>query len=61
MSKKLFQFVTAIIGGVQTVAIGSVTYFVEDKTMAMEINGAIAVLGTAIETICAKFVKEEEK
>lgn len=58
MKKKTFQYVTAILGGVQAIAIGSVTYFVEDKTTAMEINSAIAVISTAIETVCAKFVKE---
>ena len=59
MSKKTFQYVTAIIGGIQTIAIGSVTYFLDDKTLAMEINGSIAVVATAIETVCAKFVKDE--
>ena len=58
MSKKTLMYVTAILGGIETIAIGSVSYFVEDNTLAMQINGAIAIGMTAIETICAKFVTE---
>ena len=58
MSKRTLQFVTAIIGGCGTIAVGCVTYFVDDKALAAEIVSAIGVGITAVETICAKFVKE---
>ena len=60
MSKRTFQFVTTIVGGLGTIATGCVTYFVEDKLLATEIVGAIGVGVTAVETICAKFVKDEQ-
>ena len=59
MSKRTFQFVTTVLGGLGTIAAGCVTYFVEDKTLAAEIVSAIGVGVTAAESICAKFVKDE--
>lgn len=59
MSKRTFQFVTTILGGMATIAAGCVTFLVEDKTLATEIVSAIGVGVTAAETICAKFVKDE--
>lgn len=58
MSKKTFQFVTAIIGGLQTAAVGAVTYFLPENATA--INSAIVIVGTAIIEACAQFVKEEQ-
>ena len=34
MSKKTFNFVQSIVNGVAIIAIGAVTYFVEDNTTA---------------------------
>lgn len=59
MTKKTFQFVTAIVGGLQTVAVGAVTYFTPEH--AMTINGAIVIIGTAIIEACAQFVKPEQE
>jgi hypothetical protein len=59
MSKKTFQFVTTILGGMATIAAGCVTYLVEEKALATEIVSAIGVGVTAAETICAKFVNDE--
>ena len=59
MSKRTFQFVITIVGGLGTIATGCVTYFVEDKLLATEIVGAIGAGVTAVGTICSKFVKAE--
>ena len=59
MTKKTFQFVTAIVGGLQTVAVGAVTYFTPEYATA--INGAIVIIGTAIIEACAQFVKPEQE
>lgn len=59
MTKKTFQFVTAIVGGLQTVAVGAVTYFLPDHATA--INGAIVIIGTAIIEACSKFVEADVK
>lgn len=57
MSKKTFQFVTAVVGGLQTAAVGAVTYFMPEHATA--INGAIVIVGTAIIEACAQFVQPE--
>lgn len=57
MSKKTFQFVSAIIGGVQAIAVAVVTYVSPEYSAA--INGAIVVIGTAVIEACAQFVKAE--
>jgi hypothetical protein len=59
MTKKTFQFVTAIVGGLQTAAVGAVTYFLPENATA--INGAIVIIGTAIIEACAQFVKPEQE
>lgn len=59
MTKKTFQFVTAIVGGLQTVAVGAVTYFTPEH--ATTINGAIVIIGTAIIEACAQFVQPEQE
>lgn len=50
---------TAIVGGLQTVAVGAVTYFTPEHATA--INGAIVIIGTAIIEACAQFVKPEQE
>ena len=57
MTKKTFQFVAAIVGGLQTAAVGAVTYFLPEHATA--INGAIVIIGTAIIEACAQFAKPE--
>ena len=57
MSKKTFQLVSAIVGGVQAIAVAVVTYTSPEHSAA--INGAIVVIGTAIIEACAQFVKPE--
>ena len=56
MSKKTFQLVSAIIGGVQAIAVAVVTYTSPDYAAA--INGAIVIAGTAAIEIYNLFVKE---
>lgn len=57
MSKKTFQLVSAIIGGVQAITVAVVTYTAPEYATA--INGAIVVIGTAIIEACAQFVEPE--
>lgn len=57
MSKKTFNLITAIVGGVETIAVGTVTYL--EPASATAINSAIVVAGTAIIEICTKFIKPE--
>lgn len=59
MSKKAFQLISGIVGGVQAIAIAVVTYTVDSPESAAAINGAIVVVGTAIIAACGKFVKAE--
>lgn len=57
MSKKTFQLVSAIVGGVQAIAVAVVSYVNPEYSAA--INGAIVVVGTAVIEACAQFVKAE--
>ena len=57
MNKKTFQLVSAIIGGVQAIAVAVVTY--TSPEYATAINGAIVVIGTAVIEACSQFVKPE--
>lgn len=57
MSKKTFNLVTAIIGGVQAIGVAIVTYTEPAYTTA--INGAIVILGTAAVEVCNLFTKAE--
>lgn len=56
MSKKTFQLVSAIIGGVQAIAVAVVTYTAPEYSAAT--NGAIVIIGTAVIEACLQFVKE---
>lgn len=56
MSKRVFNFVTGIIGALQTAGIAAVTYF--NPEYATAINSAIVIAGTAVIEICNLFVKE---
>jgi hypothetical protein len=57
MTKKTFQLVSAIIGGVQAIAVAVVTYTAPEYATA--INSAIVVIGTAVIEACSHFVKAE--
>jgi hypothetical protein len=57
MSKKTFQLISGIVGGVQAIAVAVVTYTSPENAAA--INGAIVILGTAIIEACSQFVKPE--
>lgn len=58
MSKKTFNYVSAMVTAVSTAAVASVSYFCEPATAAT-VNGIItAVTGLAISVI-SKFVKED--
>ncbi len=56
MSKKVFNLVSACIGGVETIAVAVVTYFAPEGATA--INASIVIAGTAAIEICSQFVKE---
>lgn len=57
MSKKTFNLVTGIVGGVQAIAVAIVTY--TSPEYATAINSAIVVIGTAVIEACSQFVKPE--
>ena len=57
MSKKTFQLISGIVGGVQAIAVAVVTYTSPENAAA--INGAIVILGTAVIEACSQFVKAE--
>ena len=57
MSKKTFQLISGIVGGVQAIAVAVVTY--TSPEYATAINGAIVVVGTAVIEACSQFVKAE--
>jgi hypothetical protein len=46
MSKKTFQLISGIVGGVQAIAVAVVTY--TSPEFATAINGAIVIVGTAV-------------
>lgn len=54
MTKKTFNLIVAIVGGVQTIAIGVVTFL--GLPAAAPINASIVIGGTAIVEICSQFV-----
>ena len=56
MSKKTFNLITGVIGGVQAIAVAVVTY--TSPEYATAINGAIVIICTAIIEACSQFVKE---
>ena len=57
MTKKTFQLVTGIVGGVTAIAIAVVSY-IQPSSMAA-INSAISIAGTAVVEICSQFVRPE--
>lgn len=57
MSKKAFNLITGVIGGVQAIAVAVVTYLGPEYATA--INSAVVVIGTAVIEACSQFVKPE--
>lgn len=57
MSKKMYNLITAITGGIATIAVGVVTYL--DTAYAVQINASIVIVETAVVEICNQFVKSE--
>lgn len=57
MSKRVFNLVTGIIGGVEVIAIAVVTFI--NPTYAVAINASIGIVGTAAIEVCNQFVKSE--
>ena len=57
MSKKVYNLVTGIIGGVEVIAIAVVTFV--QPSYAVAINASIGIVGTAAIEVCGQFVKAE--
>ena len=57
MSKKTFQLISGIVGGVQAIAVAVVTY--TSPEYATAINGSIVIVGTAVIEACSQLVKTE--
>lgn len=57
MSKKTFQLVSGIVGGIQLIAVAVVTYVSPEHATA--INSAVVVIGTAIIEACSKLLPAE--
>jgi hypothetical protein len=55
-TRKTFNLVVEIVGGVSAIAIGAVTYF--GVPYATAINSSIEVVATAVITVCNNFVKD---
>lgn len=58
MSKKTFNLITGIVGGVQAIAVAVVTY--TSPEYATAINSAVVVIGTAVIEACSQFVVPEK-
>ncbi len=58
MSKKVFNLIVGITGGISTIASAIVSFIQPTYTPA--IIGAIGIVDTAIIEICSLFVKETE-
>lgn len=54
MSKKTYALITAIVGGISTIAVGVVTFI--QPQYATAINSGIGIGATAIVEICAGFI-----
>lgn len=57
MSKKVYNLVTGIVGGVEVIAIAVVTFV--NPAYAVAINASIGIVGTAAIEVCGQFVKAE--
>lgn len=57
MSKKTFELVVGITGGISAIAVAVVTFV--QPSYCVAINGAIAIAQTAVTEILSLFVKKE--
>jgi hypothetical protein len=57
MSKKMYNLVVGVIGGVEVIAIAVVTFI--NPEYATAINASIGIVGTAAIEVCGQFVKSE--
>ena len=57
MSKKVFNLIVGVSGGIATIASAVVAFF--DPAYETAIIASIGVVETAIVEICSKFVKEK--
>lgn len=57
MSKKTFNLITGIVGGVSTIAIAVVTFI--NPSYAVAINASIGIASTATIEICNQFVTKQ--
>ena len=55
MSKKTYNLITGIIGGIEVIAIAIVTFI--NPSYAVAINASIGIVGTAAIEVCGQFVK----
>ena len=58
MSKKTFNLISGIIGGVEAITVAIVTYCVADASTAAAVNACIVAVGTVAIECCSRFVKE---
>lgn len=58
MSKKTFNLITGIIGGVEVISIAVVTFI--NPQYAVAINSSIGIVGTAAIEVCNQFVKADK-
>ncbi|MCQ2082534.1 MAG: hypothetical protein MJ181_10020 [Treponema sp.] len=57
MTNKVFNLITGIVTGIETISVAFVTFF--QPAYAVAINAAIPIVGTAIIAVCKLFVKDE--
>ena len=57
MSKKMYNLVVGVIGGVEVIAVAVVTFI--NPEYATAINASIGIVGTAAIEVCGQFVKSE--
>lgn len=58
MSKKTFNLIVGIIGGIEVIAIAVVTFI--NPQYAVAINSSIGIVGTASIEVCNQFVKADK-
>ena len=55
MSKKTYNLIAGVIGGVEVIAVAIVTFI--NPSYAVAINASIGIVGTAAIEVCSQFVK----
>lgn len=57
MTKKTYNLIVGVAGGLSTIAIAVVTFL--NPSYAVAINASIGIGSTAVIEICSQFVKEK--